>query len=96
MNADLTQRLSEDLAAIVKDAEAIFAGHGDNLADRAAEIRDRLAEALAATDKTIKRLNGPSSSPFGTINDMIRDKPFQAVGLAVGIGLIIGLLLKRK
>jgi len=27
---------------------------------------------------------------------MIRDKPYHAVGLAIGVGLILGLLLKRK
>ena len=80
---------------MAKDAEEIFASDGDNLAERAKEIRDRLAEALAATDRTIKRLDG-SSSPVDSIGEMIRDKPYHAVGLAIGVGLILGLLLKRK
>jgi ElaB/YqjD/DUF883 family membrane-anchored ribosome-binding protein len=96
MNAHATERLTEDLAAIAKDAEALFGGSDDNLAERAKEIRDRLAEALEATDKTIKGLNNEPPSALGAIDQMIRDKPYHAVGLAVGVGLILGLLLKRK
>ena len=95
MNGRTAAQLSEDLAAIAKDAEEIFGGDGEQVAARAKEIRDRLAEALAATDQTIERLAGPGK-PAGAIDQAIRDNPYKAVGLAVGVGLILGLLLRRK
>jgi len=67
MSVSTRDRLTEDLAAIARDAEEIFGSDGDNLAERAKEIRDRLAEALAATDKTIQRLDGAAASPVGSI-----------------------------
>ena len=98
MNADLAERLSEDLAAIARDAGEIFDGNGngDNVAARARDIRDRLADVLQATDKTIEDLNEKPSSALGSVDEFIRERPYQALGIVLGVGLLLGWLIKRK
>ncbi|HWD20884.1 MAG TPA: hypothetical protein VHB20_16580 [Verrucomicrobiae bacterium] len=96
MSVDLTDRLSEDLAALARDAEAILKGKGEDKAERAQEIRDRLAEALATADKTINTLNSGAPSSSNALESFVRDKPYYALGIALGVGLALGYLFKRK
>ena len=99
MNPDLTERLSEDLAAIARDAEELFTGKSDtdgDLADRAREIRDRLAAALDRTDQTISQLAEKPASRLDSVEEFVRQRPLQALGVALGVGVLLGFLLKRK
>jgi ElaB/YqjD/DUF883 family membrane-anchored ribosome-binding protein len=98
MKLDLTEQLSEDLSALARDAEELLRGtDGDGAVDRAREIRERLAAALDRADETIHRLaEPPASSAIAGVEDFVRRRPLQALGLAAGAGLLLGLLLKRK
>jgi ElaB/YqjD/DUF883 family membrane-anchored ribosome-binding protein len=94
MSVNTKDRLAADLEAIAKDAKEFLGGEGEELAERAKEIRDRLADALSAADEAIDRLKG--AQPLEKLDGLVREKPYHAIGLALGIGLVIGLLLKRK
>ncbi len=97
MKFDLTEQLSEDLSALARDAEELLRGpDGDDAIERAREIRERLAAALDRADETIHQLAEPPSSGLASVEEFVRRRPFQALGLAVGAGLLLGLILKRK
>jgi len=96
----MNTKLAQEFAAVAKDAEEILNGGGDNGAEGAAEgasaLRSRLAEALAAADQTVDKASGSSDAVLSSIDDFIRERPYHVIGVALGVGLLLGLLLKRN
>jgi ElaB/YqjD/DUF883 family membrane-anchored ribosome-binding protein len=77
------------------------------LAARAAEVRERLRQALAAVEESVRagrvELLEATASAQRSLDDelaeaerKIRDNPLGAVLLAAGIGVLFGLLLRRR
>lgn len=95
-----TDKLMEDLRLVVTDAEELLkatAGQaGERVAQARAKAEDSLRsarEALAeAGDETLERAREAAASA----DDYVRENPWTVVGIAAGVGLVVGLLLSRK
>ena len=77
-------------AGAVKDAVVDFAGTAKrDAAHRASDAKDTASEWVDTT-----------KSKLGDVNDNVVDyvqrNPFKAIGIAVGIGFVAGILLKRR
>jgi ElaB/YqjD/DUF883 family membrane-anchored ribosome-binding protein len=81
-------KLMQELRDVVAAAEELLAT-GSPSAERMQEIRDRAEEALRGARE---RLEGAGSE----IEERVRQHPYAALGIAAGVGLILGLLLSRK
>src|SRR4029450_10818686 len=79
----------------------------DDLAARASEVRDRLRQALergedAARPARTETLEAAATARRSLDDELaeaaqkIRDNPLGAVALAAGIGLVLGLLIRRR
>ena len=95
-----TEKLFADLEAVVRDAEALVkatAGQGN---DKLQEVRARAEETLkqarsridAAEDDALRQVKELAGAAEG----YVRDNPWRAVGMAAGVGLLVGLLLGRR
>ncbi len=95
-----TEKLMEDLQVVIRDAEALLqatAGQAgekiENIRARAAasvqQARQRLGEAEAVAKREIKQA-------AASADEFVHENPWQAVGLAAGIGLVIGMLVGRR
>jgi len=82
-------KLMQELRDVVAAAEELLAAAGDQNAERLREVRDRAEVALRDARA---RIEGAGDE----IEEQVRKHPFAAVGIAAGIGLIVGLLLSRK
>jgi ElaB/YqjD/DUF883 family membrane-anchored ribosome-binding protein len=82
-------KLMQELRDVVAAAEELLAAAGSQNAERLKEIRDRAEVALRGARE---RLEGAGSE----IEDRVRKHPFAALGIAAGVGLIVGILLSRK
>jgi ElaB/YqjD/DUF883 family membrane-anchored ribosome-binding protein len=98
--AHSADRLIEDLQAVVRDAEALLlatAGQGgdriEGIRSRAAESLQRARKRLAAAEEDVLR---EVRKAAGDADDYVRHNPWQAVGAAVGLGLLLGLLISRR
>jgi ElaB/YqjD/DUF883 family membrane-anchored ribosome-binding protein len=78
MDATTTEKLTAELRAVVRDAEALMRA-------AAAESGEHLREAGDITREAASE-----------IDEQVRKNPWAAVGIAVGVGLLLGLLLARK
>ena len=66
--------------------------HGDN------EKRDLRAKLEAATEKAkevCKRLQDESVAAAKATDKAVREHPYQAIGVAFGVGVLIGVLVSR-
>ncbi len=69
---------------------------GDDVNEKAKEIRDRLAAALEVIQETFGVVEEHAGESLKQVDKSIRQNPYQALAIALGVGLAVGLLLKRK
>ena len=82
-----SDKLMQDLRDVVVAAEELLGAGGS--AERLDEIRGRAEEALRAARA---RLEGVEQR----LEDQVRRHPLAALGIAAGVGIVLGLLLARK
>jgi ElaB/YqjD/DUF883 family membrane-anchored ribosome-binding protein len=86
----------DDLKALLHDAEQALSGAGDVAEDKIAELRDRMRAALDKGTNAYQRARECAQEKIGQADDYVRAHPYQAVGTAVAVGAIIGLLIGRR
>lgn len=101
MSAEVTtEKLFADLQALARDAEALLKATAGLAGDKVQEVRTRAEETLrqaqsrieAAEDDALRK----AKEIAGAADGYVRENPWQAVGVAAGIGLLVGLLLSRR
>ena len=86
------EKLVQDLMTLVNDAEALVTATGGQLADKSK------AELVAALDRVktgCRKLQDRAVAGARSADRVIREHPYQSVGIAFGVGLLIGVLAKR-
>ncbi len=91
-----TDRLVTDLKRLVRDSEDLLHTTKDAVGDKAQEVRERLTDALDATKRTCRDLEGKAIEGAKAADKTIREHPYQSIGVAFGVGLLIGVLVARK
>lgn len=68
--------------------------------ENVAELRESSSEVARRAEDEAKNVLGAATAKCqaaaSSANDYVKHRPWQAVGLAAGVGLLIGLLLNRK
>jgi ElaB/YqjD/DUF883 family membrane-anchored ribosome-binding protein len=95
-----TADLMDDLRKVVHDTEALLRATEGQIGEKADEARRRVQAALDAARTRLKAMQG-SAAEMGeeavrATETYVRDNPWQAVGIAAGVGLLLGLLLSRR
>jgi len=81
--------LMDDLRAVLADAEELLRATAGDAAPKVQEVRARAEETLK---NARERLEGAGRE----LDTKVRENPWVAVGVAAGIGLLVGVLLARK
>jgi ElaB/YqjD/DUF883 family membrane-anchored ribosome-binding protein len=89
--------LRNDLQAVARDAEALLKATADVTGERVDEIRARTQETVRrAYDHLYDRNMQRRVRRFARNADSyVRDNSWSAIGIAVGVGLLIGLITRR-
>jgi ElaB/YqjD/DUF883 family membrane-anchored ribosome-binding protein len=91
-----TRKLLEDLKTVVSDGEELLRAGVHDLTEHGMAARERLAAALGAAKETSRKLEERARAGFKATDRLIREHPYESIGIALGIGLLVGLLLKRR
>lgn len=95
-----TQRLKDDLATVLRDAEALIKATAEHGGEKSAEARARIRESLDAAKRRLHEAEQSAvrhgEEAFHATEDYARRNPWQAMGIAAGVGLILGVLLARR
>ena len=93
-------KLVGDLKNLVADAEELLKATASQAGEKVAEARQKIEQsliegkkALADAEKTLLR---KSKEAAEVADDYVRDNPWSAVGMAAGVGLVLGLLIRGK
>ena len=87
------EKLIQDLMTLMHDAKNLIRATGGNLAEKSKE------ELLAALEKVkviCLRIEEKAAATMRNADALIRDKPYHAVGVAFGLGLLVGVLVSRQ
>jgi ElaB/YqjD/DUF883 family membrane-anchored ribosome-binding protein len=86
----------DDLKALLHDAEEALSGAGNVAEDKITELRDRMRAALEKGGNAYQRARECASEKLGEADVYVRSHPYQAIGTAVAVGAIVGLLIGRR
>ncbi len=90
------ERVKEDLRVLARDAEELLKATAGDMTDRAKEARSRLGEALEKAKVTCRRLEEKTLVVAQSTDQLVRDHPYEAIGAAFGVGVLIGILIGRR
>jgi len=94
------EKLMNDLKVVIADAEELLKMTASEVGEKAAALRTRMQTRLdqAKTDLVrLQELTVVKAKEAGQATDAyVRDNPWQAVGIAAGVGLLVGMLISRR
>lgn len=64
--------------------------------EKLAELKERLTAAIESAKVAAKRLEEKTLAAAKATDQCIRDHPYQTVGLALGVGVLLGFLMGRR
>lgn len=102
MDAETTSKdkLVGDLKNLVADAEELLKATASQAGEKVAEARQKIEQSLIEGKKALadaeKTLRQKSKEAADLADDYVRDNPWSAVGIAAGVGLVLGLLIRGR
>jgi ElaB/YqjD/DUF883 family membrane-anchored ribosome-binding protein len=93
---DSTEKLLRDLQEVVEDGEELLRAGASELSEKGSAARERLSAALESAKETGKRLRERTIAGARATDKVIRENPYQSIGIAFGVGILIGILIRRR
>jgi ElaB/YqjD/DUF883 family membrane-anchored ribosome-binding protein len=91
-----TQETSNDVGTLAEDARALMAATADVAGEKVGEARKRLAAALDRAREIAARVRDKAVEGAKATDEAVREHPYQAIGIALGVGALIGFLIARR
>ncbi|MFO7304376.1 MAG: DUF883 family protein [Gammaproteobacteria bacterium] len=95
-----TDQLVADLKTVVRDAEALLKATADETSERIQEVRARVEQSLKDARTRLDELEEQAlrraQEMAQAAETYVRENPWQSIGIAAGIGLVLGLLFRRR
>jgi|SRR3954470_12795329 ElaB/YqjD/DUF883 family membrane-anchored ribosome-binding protein len=88
-----TQAIRDDLARLAEDARALMAVTADAAGEKVVEARKRLAATLDRGKEVYGRVRDKAVESARTADATVRDHPYEAIAISLGVGAVIGLLV---
>jgi len=95
-----TDKLLKDFKVVIADAEELLRATASTTGEKVAQARERIQDHLHTAK--IKLAEAEDMVIHGTkqaarvTDEYVHDNPWKAVGIAAGVGLVIGLLIGRR
>ncbi len=100
MHADQKAKLMDDLRLVIDDAQEMLRMTADQVGESAAGVRARVQARLAQATEELQHLQDAAiarAKAAGRATDeFVHENPWKAVGIAAGVGLLVGLLISRR
>jgi ElaB/YqjD/DUF883 family membrane-anchored ribosome-binding protein len=99
-NEVTTDQLLTDLKTVMNDAEALLRATSAQTGEKIQEVRARAEESLRQAKARLGSIEEEALRRAREVADAtdeyVRENPWQSVGIAAGVGLLLGLLLSRR
>ena len=90
------RKLIQDFKVVLHDAEDLARATAGNLGEKVSEARAKLAASMASAKTSCQDLEEKAIAGAKATDRVIRSHPYESMGIAFGVGLLIGVLVGRK
>ncbi|MCW2270522.1 DUF883 domain-containing protein [Pseudomonas sp. JQ170] len=92
--------LMADFQALVRDTEKLLEHTATLAGDQADELRGQIHESLLRARETLQQTQDSvrerGEAALTATEDYVQSNPWQSIGIAAGVGFLIGLLASRR
>jgi ElaB/YqjD/DUF883 family membrane-anchored ribosome-binding protein len=89
-----------DLKVVSADAEELLKMTADQVGDKAVELRQRMMARMEEAKADLARMQdiamGKAKDAGRAADTYVRENPWTAVGIAAGVGVVLGMLISRR
>ena len=96
MEAETKEQLARELREMAREAEELARAAEEDMLEKSRALQDRLAGIVESARSTCKEIEAQAVAGAKATDRVIREYPYYAMGVAVGLGLLVGMLVKRK
>ena|SRR6185436_11588303 len=90
------QAIRNDMGTLAEDARALMAATADVAGEKVGEARKRLAAALESCKELYGQARDKAAEGVKATDQVVRDNPYQVIGVALGIGVVIGYVVANR
>ncbi len=95
-----TDKIMEDLLLVVADAEALLKATAGQAGENLNDARARAEESIRAAKSRISDYGHVTAEhareAAKVADEYVRANPWSALGIAAGVGILLGVLINRK
>ncbi len=95
MNKEM-QEVCNDVGTLAADARALMAATAHVTGEQVEDARKRLSAALDRGKEAFGRVGDKAAVGVEIANQTVRENPYQAIGIAFGLGALIGCLASTR
>lgn len=88
--------MGNDMGTLGEDARALLAATADVAGQKVGQARKRLTAALDSGKEIYNRVSEQAVEGAKVADQTIRKNPYQAMGIAFGVGVLLGYLVSRR
>ncbi len=100
MNTLQKDKLMSDLRVVIGDAEELLRMTADQAGEGAADIRSRVQARLNQAKVDLVHLQeaavAKAKAAGHAADEFVHESPWKSIGIAAGVGLVVGLLIGRR
>src|SRR5574340_248187 len=93
------EKLMQDFRMVVADAEELLRATAGQAGEKAAAARERIQENLVSAKARLiaaeEAVVAKTKQAAKATDEYVHENPWKAVGIAAGVGLVIGMLISR-
>lgn len=93
---EANRQLVADLKVVVHDAQELLKVTTGETGEKFKELRGRLAREVESVKVTCQRLQDRTVESAKATDHIIREHPYESIGIAFGAGLLIGVLISPR
>lgn len=93
-------QLIDEFKSLVANAEALIKATQDHPGETIGELRSKTIDTISSAKERIMELEGDLSDKAKVVaqktDDFVHQNPWEAIGVAAGLGLLLGLFIRRR
>ncbi len=94
------EKLIADMKVVLADADELLRATAGHAGEKVAELRGKMQENLSRARASLAEAQAVAIDKAKQVgraaDDYVHDNPWRSVGVAAGIGFVIGLLIGRR
>jgi ElaB/YqjD/DUF883 family membrane-anchored ribosome-binding protein len=95
-NESATTTTPEEIRTLLHDVETALSETTGEAAEKFTELRERLQAVLAEGQSSYERIKTEAARHARQADHFVRENPYYAVGIAAGVGALIGILVSKS